>query len=162
VEDQALASRLASSSDDRLRHLPPESAPERYFRAADLHLLLSYREGLPNVVLEAAASGVPTFAFDVVGVRDAVVPGATGALFPFRNVRAVANAITLAEQDRDSFQDQFSGASDYVLRHFEQRRVWEAYAAEYLLNPLVAADHDIVHQRVDARVGLGGIESDFR
>src|SRR5690606_2206871 len=41
-----------------------------YFALANLHLFLSHREGFGNVAIEAAAMGVPTIAFDVVGIRD--------------------------------------------------------------------------------------------
>lgn len=43
-----------------------------HFRSWDLQLFLSKREGLGNVVLEAGACGIPTFCWDIDGVRDAI------------------------------------------------------------------------------------------
>lgn len=51
-------------------------------RAADLFWLTSDWEGLPNVVLEAMASGVPVVATDVGGTRELVQDGETGFLVP--------------------------------------------------------------------------------
>ena len=48
----------------------------------DVLVFPSLREGLPNAVIEAAACGVPTAAWDVTGVRDAVLHGVTGELVP--------------------------------------------------------------------------------
>ncbi|WP_443197825.1 glycosyltransferase, partial [Pseudoalteromonas sp. GABNS16H] len=49
---------------------------------ADLLLFPSYREGVPRAVMEAAATGLPTIAFDVPGVREVVEEGRTGYLVP--------------------------------------------------------------------------------
>ena len=59
------------------------------FTEADLLLFPSYREGVPRVVMEAAATGLPTVAFDVPGVREAVRDGETGFLVPDRDVDAL-------------------------------------------------------------------------
>lgn len=54
---------------------------EDYYRAADLFVLPSSSEGMPNVVLEAMASGLPCVATDVSGSRELIQDGATGFLF---------------------------------------------------------------------------------
>ena len=60
-------------------HLPAE-AKNRLLRTARLHLSASQGEGWGLSVLEAAAWGVPTVAYDVDGLRDAVRDGITGWL----------------------------------------------------------------------------------
>lgn len=55
--------------------LPPDVLVE-WYRAADLLALPSRSEGIPNVLLEAAACGTPFVAFDVGGVREVEVPHA--------------------------------------------------------------------------------------
>jgi glycosyltransferase involved in cell wall biosynthesis len=50
------------------------------YAAADLFVLPSFSEGLPNVLLESLACGTPMVSFDVGGVPDLVRPGATGYL----------------------------------------------------------------------------------
>src|SRR5665811_1716481 len=61
--------------------------------AAHLVVLPSYREGLPKVLLEAAACGRAVVTTDVPGCRDAIEPGVTGVLVPVRNAVALADAI---------------------------------------------------------------------
>lgn len=63
------------------------------FAQSHVVVLPSYREGLPKVLLEAAASGRPVIATDVPGCRDAVLAGETGLLVPARSVAPLAEAI---------------------------------------------------------------------
>lgn len=67
-------------------------------RKMDLLLLTSSAEGLPNVLIEAQALGVPVAAFDVGGVSECVQDGITGHLLPDANPAKVADCLeTLAD-----------------------------------------------------------------
>ncbi|MBT8446788.1 MAG: glycosyltransferase family 4 protein [Gammaproteobacteria bacterium] len=66
--------------------------PEVYAQA-DLVCLPSYREGLPKVLLEAAASGLPLVAADVPGSREIAIHEQTGLLVPARDSTGLAAAI---------------------------------------------------------------------
>jgi len=69
------------------------------FARSNLVVLPSYREGLPKVLVEAAACGRAVVTTDVPGCRDAIIPGETGLLVPVRNGVALADAIeTLIEK----------------------------------------------------------------
>lgn len=58
-------------------------------------VLPSYREGLPKVLLEAAAIGRPVITTDVPGCRDAIIADQTGLLVPVKNPTALAEAIAV-------------------------------------------------------------------
>ncbi len=61
--------------------------------SANLMVLPSYREGMPKVLLEAAAAGRAVVTTDVPGCRDAIDPGVTGLLVPVRDAESLAQAI---------------------------------------------------------------------
>jgi glycosyltransferase involved in cell wall biosynthesis len=93
--------------------------PEVY-RQAHIVTLPSLGEGLPTVLLEAAACGRPIVATDVPGCREAVVDGQTGFLVPPNDPRALAAALqtllddpdlrhTLGQNGRQRVIDNFSG-----------------------------------------------------
>lgn len=94
-------------------------------------LLPSAREGMPAVVLEAGACGVPTVAWDVTGSRDAVAHGLTGYLcerghrdqFAARAVELLGDA-TLA-------QHLGKAARAHVATHYDRRDV-EHHFEEHL------------------------------
>lgn len=61
--------------------------------SSSIACLPSYREGLPKVLLEAAACGRPLVATDVPGCREIVIDGSNGLLVPVRDAPALADAI---------------------------------------------------------------------
>jgi N,N'-diacetylbacillosaminyl-diphospho-undecaprenol alpha-1,3-N-acetylgalactosaminyltransferase len=73
------------------------------YAATDVLVLPSYyREGVPNVLLEAMSSGIPVITTDQVGCREVVEHGANGLLVPPRDAAALARAIatTLASGEQ--------------------------------------------------------------
>ena len=75
-----------------------ENAVE-YIRAADLHILPSLYEGLPNVVLEAMAAGTPSIATRVQGTPELIEDGVSGLLVPPADPGALAEAIDRLYKD---------------------------------------------------------------
>jgi glycosyltransferase involved in cell wall biosynthesis len=78
----------------RLRLLPGQADLAPLLRQGSLLVLSSVEEGLPNVVLEAMAAGLPVVATDVGGLSEVVQPGETGWLVPPQNVPALADAVS--------------------------------------------------------------------
>jgi glycosyltransferase involved in cell wall biosynthesis len=97
-------------------------------RGWDLLVFPSVREGLPNVVIEAAACGVPTVGWDVTGVRDAVRPGDSGLLVPLGDRRALVDAAALALQPADHARLR-AGSLWWVRSTFDSRSLQEAFVA---------------------------------
>jgi glycosyltransferase involved in cell wall biosynthesis len=98
---------------------------------ADLLLFPSYREGVPRVVIEAAASGLPTVAFDVPGVREAVEPGVTGILIPFGDVRRMAEETQRLLVDGHARNVMGAQARTLAERRFDVREVTASYLQIY-------------------------------
>lgn len=79
--------------EPRIKVVGYSTEPERYLSISDVFCLPSYREGFGNVVIEAAAMGVPAVATRIVGLVDSVVDGETGILVPPRDVEALTEAL---------------------------------------------------------------------
>jgi glycosyltransferase involved in cell wall biosynthesis len=88
-----LAARLGLA--ERIKILPGRTNLRPLFQEATVFALSSVMEGLPNVVLEAMATGLPVVATRVGGgVPEVVSPGRTGWLVPRSDVPALAAAIS--------------------------------------------------------------------
>jgi glycosyltransferase involved in cell wall biosynthesis len=94
-------------------------------------VLPTYREGFPNVLLEAAAMERPVVATRVPGCVDAVEEGATGTLVPARDAGALAGAIGAYLADPALAAAHGRAGRARVLRDFRREAIWEALAAEY-------------------------------
>ncbi|HXW27418.1 MAG TPA: glycosyltransferase, partial [Xanthobacteraceae bacterium] len=79
-------------------HGPTEDIP-RVWRENHVAILLSYREGLPKSLVEAAAAGRPIVATDVTGCREVVRDGIEGLLVPRGDIDAAARALTTLAGD---------------------------------------------------------------
>jgi len=91
-DEQDLVAELKSLAGDAaasIRWVGPTTAPEAYMAGADFLVLPSYREGFGLVIVEAAGCELPTLAYQIDGVVDAVESGITGVLVPARDVEAL-------------------------------------------------------------------------
>lgn len=86
----------------RVRILGRREDVPALMRAADLLVHSAYWEGMPNVVLEAMAAGLPVVATDVEGVEELILPGETGWVAPARDVDALTRAIEEVAADREA------------------------------------------------------------
>jgi glycosyltransferase involved in cell wall biosynthesis len=71
----------------------PTDDVAKVWRENHVAMLLSYREGLPKALVEAAAAGRPIIASDVTGCREVVRDGIEGLLVPLGDVAAAARAL---------------------------------------------------------------------
>lgn len=137
AEDGTLSGPATNRSDPNVRFIGYSTQPERYLAATDVFCLPSYREGFGNVVIEAAAMGVPTVGTDIVGLRDAVVDGETGLLVPPKDSAALASAllsllvdgerrIAMGKKARFRATSQFDARKVNAAVLDEYRRLWQA------------------------------------
>ncbi|KAA6464696.1 glycosyltransferase family 4 protein [Acidobacteria bacterium AB60] len=99
----------------------PDTAP--WYRMMDFLVLPTHREGLPNVVLEAAAAGLPVVTTTATGACDAVLPGVTGLLTPKGDPRSLTDAMMELLEDAGRRKQMGAAARRWVVEHFPQERV---------------------------------------
>jgi glycosyltransferase involved in cell wall biosynthesis len=98
-----------------------DTAP--YYRAMDILVLPTWREGFPNVVLEAAATGIPVITTLVTGSRDAVMPEVTGLLIPPGYPEAITEAVLQLLRDPSRRRQMGAAARKWVIERFRHTRV---------------------------------------
>jgi glycosyltransferase involved in cell wall biosynthesis len=115
----------------RIVHTGFVSDTSAYYRALDILLLPTWREGFPNVALEAAASGIPVIATLTTGARDAVLPGVTGLLVPPGSADALAQSMELLLADREMRAAMGKAAHRWATQRFASQRVLAQTVALY-------------------------------
>ena len=101
------------------------------FSRTNLVVLPSYREGLPKVLIEAAASGRAIVTTDVPGCRDAIEPNVTGLLVPARDATALANVIEKLLNDPDLRQSMGAAGRELAELEYGIDKVVEAHLKIY-------------------------------
>jgi glycosyltransferase involved in cell wall biosynthesis len=114
----------------RLTGVDPNTPP--LYAAMDVVALPTYREGFPNVALEAAAMALPIVATSVPGCVDAVVDGTTGTLVPARDAGALRDALLRYLVDGALRAAHGAAARQRVLARFRREAIWAALAGEYV------------------------------
>lgn len=115
--EQGLSSRVTFAGNVSDRDLP------RYYRCADFHVFPSTQraEAFGLVAAEASASGIPSVASDLPGVRTVVLDGDSGLLVSPSDIDELAKALLLLIERKD-VREKF-GLS--ARKHAEQRFDWE-------------------------------------
>lgn len=101
------------------------------FESSHVVVLPSYREGLPKVLLEAAACGRAVITTNVPGCRDAIEPGVTGLLVPVRNHRALADAIQTLVEDAELRQRLGKAGRELAEREFAIEKIVQQHLDIY-------------------------------
>ena len=105
--------------------------PEVLARASVVVLPTRYREGLPKVLLEAAAAARPVVASNAPGCREIVRDGVNGYLVPLDDPAALPAAIARILADPDGARRMGAAGRKLVLSHFTTERVIEQTLAVY-------------------------------
>ena len=104
-----------------------------YMNAADLLLLTSDTEGIPGVILEAGALGLPTVATNVGGIPESVKDGETGLLFEPTAIEQFANAIVALLRNEPLLHQMGQQAKTLIHSHYALDKIYLEYSEFYEL-----------------------------
>ena len=90
----------------------------------DMLVLPSFREGFPNVLIEAAAMEVPVIASNIPGCKDAVESGINGELFEKGNVAALTAVLKRLITNKTLRQQYGRNGRKFVSENFSNEEIW--------------------------------------
>ena len=100
---------------------------DRFMPHLDLFVQSSHTEGLPNVLLEALAAGVPVVATDVGGTSELLDRGRYGALVPRGDSRQLAAGVARLIAQPEALAQRSAAGKQWIAEHFTFERQAEAY-----------------------------------
>lgn len=102
-----------------------------YFAISSVLVFPSYREGFPNVVMQAGAMGLPCAVSNINGCNEIIVEGENGIIFPVKNTEAVFEAMQKLITNKELMSKLSQNAREMIVNRYEQQKVWEAILNEY-------------------------------
>lgn len=102
-----------------------------YLAAADALVFPSYREGFPNVPLQAGAMGIPSIVTDINGCNETITDGLNGKIIQPRNEQALLEAMQWMMGHREELKRMSFNCRKMIQDRFEQRDVWKAILEMY-------------------------------
>ncbi len=102
-----------------------------YFAISHCLVFPSYREGFPNVVMQAGAMGLPSIVSNINGCNEIIEEGINGTIIPSKDIELLFSSMQKIIND-DVWRNQLaSNARDKIVSRYEQKLVWDAILNEY-------------------------------
>lgn len=99
--------------------------------AADVAVLPSYREGFPNVVIQAGAMGLAQIVTDINGCNEIVIEGQNGLIIPKQDEQALYEAMRRLATERELTAKMAASARELIAARYNRQDVWQAMLDMY-------------------------------
>jgi glycosyltransferase involved in cell wall biosynthesis len=102
-----------------------------YFAISDCLVFPSYREGFPNVVMQAGAMGLPCIVSDINGCNEIIEDAKNGYIIPVRDKEAVKETLIRILDNKEEYSKMQQNAREMIVSRFDQKTMWESILQEY-------------------------------
>jgi glycosyltransferase involved in cell wall biosynthesis len=102
-----------------------------YLKAADALVFPSYREGFPNVPLQAGAMQLSSIVTDINGCNEIIIDGKNGFIVPTRDGEALYDKMLWMIDNPDAATQMGAESRPLVESRYEQKDVWNALLNVY-------------------------------
>ncbi len=102
-----------------------------YYAISDALAFPSYREGFPNVVMQAAAMDLPCIVTDINGCNEIVESGQNGLIIPAKDELALFEAMKILVENESVFNRLKENARASIVSRYAQKELWNALLQEY-------------------------------
>ncbi|CAN5221169.1 glycosyltransferase family 4 protein [soil metagenome] len=102
-----------------------------YLAIADVLTFPSYREGFPNVVMQACAMGLPAIVSNINGCNEIIIEGKNGIIIPVKNKLALQDAMHYMVQNPDMRRKYASNSRFEICKNYERKEFWRILQVEY-------------------------------
>lgn len=104
-----------------------------FLKSAQVFVFPSYREGFPNVVLQAGAMGVPCIVSDINGCNEIIEDEVNGFLVPPKQIQPLVEKMQFLYKDAEKRIIFIERTQTLIVTNFERAQYWELLFAEYKL-----------------------------
>lgn len=122
----------AIKNNKRIVHIDWTDEVEYYLSFATLFVFPSYREGFPNVIMQAGAMKCPVVCSDIVGNNEIVTHEVNGILHRSQDEEAVYESVLFALNNMDHMKELAVNLHSDMVNYYDRYGLYELYRKEYL------------------------------
>jgi glycosyltransferase involved in cell wall biosynthesis len=102
-----------------------------WMMSSDVFVFPSYREGFPNVVMQAACLEVASIVSDINGCNELIVHGKTGLIVPAKDTEKLLAAMQVMVSNKERAKSMAKASREFVIANFDRAYVWAELLKEY-------------------------------
>tara|TARA_R110002124_G_C8974716_1_gene515933 strand:+ start:91831 stop:92991 length:1161 start_codon:yes stop_codon:yes gene_type:complete len=102
-----------------------------FFSISNVLTFPSYREGFPNVVMQAGAMGLPSIVSNINGCNEIITHNHNGLIIPVKDEIAIYNAMISIVENNELFMSLSGNARSIIVSNYERKEVWDFLLNEY-------------------------------
>lgn len=125
------STKLLIKSNKKIISVGYQNDVRPYFSISDALVFPSYREGFPNVVMQAGAMGLPSIVSNINGCNEIIKNGYNGLVVPTKDVKSLHNAMFRIFQDRQLYLNCSVKSRLVIVNNFEQKLFWKNLLRQY-------------------------------
>jgi len=116
---------------ESITHVGYQKDVRPYFAISDILAFPSYREGFPNVVMQAGAMGLASIVTDINGCNEIIESGMNGIIIPPKNEEALLDAMKFMLNNPEERINMANSSRSKIENNYQQKIVWNALLKEY-------------------------------
>jgi glycosyltransferase involved in cell wall biosynthesis len=98
---------------------------------SDVFVFPSYREGFPNVVMQAGAMELPCIVTDIFGSNEIIEEGVNGLIVPSKNTEELRKSMERLKADHALRENLAANARERIVENYDQKKMWQLILEEY-------------------------------
>lgn len=102
-----------------------------YFAISNILVFPTYREGFPNVVLQAGAMQLPSIVTNINGCNEIIQHSKNGLIIPVKNVDAILESMTWCLNQHDHLKEMSNNSRDLIAENYQHTYIWEELLKMY-------------------------------
>lgn len=118
-------------TNDNIIYVGHQSDVRPYFSIANALTFPSYREGFPNVVMQAGAMGLPSIVTNINGCNEIVIDNVNGNIIPTQNKEALKEKMIDYIVDKTYYNQIKNKSREMIASRYKREIIWNALLEEY-------------------------------
>lgn len=119
------------TDNDKIISVGHQKDVRPYLSISNALVFPSYREGFPNVVMQAGAMELPSIVTNINGCNEIIVEDINGTIISVKDIQMLYDAMIKFYLDKDYLTNLKSNARQMITSRYEQNVVWNAILSEY-------------------------------